>query len=83
MQEEEKDEVHQRLQLPDPLKKAPSIRKLANSHNDDSAFTTYIYRVLKETCPDASLSRKAMSALNQICGDRFEALLKETRQLII
>merc|ERR1719498_547058 len=71
-------------QMPDPKKKSrKNVLKLALEHTDENAFTTYIYRVLKETCPDASISRKAMLTLNQIMGDRFETIMKESRELII
>ena len=80
-QEEEKSAEGAQIALPDPKKK--QTLKKASTHRDENAFTTYIFRVCKETCPDSTVSKKAMLTLNQIIADKFEDLMKESRELVI
>ena len=37
----------------------------------------------KEVCPDSGVSKKAMTTLNQIVADKFEAIMLEARGLIV
>ena len=66
--------------LPDPKKK---VQKKGLQHREEGAFQTYIFRVCKEVTPDTGISKKAMTTLNQIIADKFEAIMTESRGLII
>ena len=43
----------------------------------------YIFRVLKEQCPEFSVSKKAMRTLNSINAEKFSEIMKECRNLVI
>jgi len=64
-------------------KKKKNQLKKSNFLRDEGAFNTYLYRVLKETCPDTGISKKAMVTLNQIMVDKFEEVMLESRSLVL
>ena len=72
----------QQKALPDPKKKLANKQK-AQQHRDEGAFQTYIFRVFKEVCPDSGLSKKAMQTMEHIVADKFEAIMHESRALIL
>ena len=43
----------------------------------------YIFRVLKEVCPEMSVSKKAMRTLNSINAEKFKEIMVECRNLVI
>merc|ERR1711976_898186 len=67
--------------LPDPKKKLAQNKQKATIYRDEDAFSTYIFRVCKEVCPDSGISKKAMKTLNHIVADKFEQIMNEARSL--
>ena len=59
-----------------PAKKAQSLR-------DGRSFQVYIFRVLKESKPETSISKNAMIMVNEIIAEVFEKLMRESRELMI
>merc|ERR1712080_515005 len=47
-----------------------------------SAFSRYIYLVLKQVHPELSMSRKGMSVMNSFVNDMFERLASEAGMLV-
>ena len=66
---------------PEVAKKKAKAKGKAISVKEDGAFNTYIYRVLQEVTPDSSISKKAMSTLNQMMADKFDKIMCEARDL--
>ena len=77
--EESKDAKN--VLLTDAKKK--QVNKKALMHRDEGAFQTYIFRVCKEVCPDSGISKKAMNTLNHIISDKFEQIMRESRDLVV
>ena len=44
---------------------------------------TYIFRVLKEAAPEYGISKKAIGMINEILIDKYDEILKESRQLML
>lgn len=49
----------------------------------DNSFQTYIFRVVKEVKPELSITKNAMSQLNQIMIHLFELTMEEARNLLV
>ena len=80
-QAEEEEKKGEPMALPDPKKK-PALKK-AQTHRDEGAFQTYIFRVCKDVCPEHPVTKKAMNTLNHIIADKFEQIMTESRGLIV
>ena len=65
------------------LAKKKASRKFALNANDEDAFNLFIFRVLKEQCPDFSISKKAMRTMNSINAEKFSQLMSECRSLVV
>ena len=50
---------------------------------DQRSFQTYIFRVLKETKPEMSISKQGMTVINGIIVELFEKIMREARELMI
>ena len=48
---------------------------------DRSAFSTYIYRILKQNFPEMSTSKKTMLILNSFIYDLFEKICNQAAEL--
>jgi len=48
-----------------------------------ASFTTYIFRVMKETKPDFSVSKKSMALITSIINSLFERIMDEARRLLL
>ena len=64
------------LEAKKPAKKAQNLR-------DGRSFQVYIFRVLKESKPETSISKNAMLMINEIIAEIFEKLMRESRELMI
>ena len=55
------------------IKKKAKVRK--------ETYSSYIYKVLKQTHPDTGISQKSMSILNSFVNDIFERIATEASKL--
>lgn len=73
--------------------KAPAEKKLAGKKTAAATdnkkrtkarketYSSYIYKVLKQTHPDTGISQKAMSIMNSFVNDIFERIASEASKL--
>lgn len=76
-----------------PAGKAPAEKKEAGKKTTDSGdrkkrtkgrketYSSYIYKVLKQTHPDTGISTRAMSIMNSFVNDIFERVATEASKL--
>ena len=67
-----------------PAEKKPAAKKTASSGDAKKktktrkeTYSSYIYKVLKQTHPDTGISQKAMSIMNSFVNDIFERIATE------
>ena len=67
--------------------KKPAAKKTASSDSKKrtktrkETYSSYIYKVLKQTHPDTGISQKAMSIMNSFVNDIFERVASEASKL--
>ena len=70
-----------------PAEKKPAAKKTASSESKKRSktrketYSSYIYKVLKQTHPDTGISQKAMSIMNSFVNDIFERIAGEASKL--
>ncbi|CAL9731305.1 histone H2B.1 [Monosporozyma unispora] len=71
-----------------PAEKKPAAKKTSNSSEikkrsktRKETYSSYIYKVLKQTHPDTGISQKSMSILNSFVNDIFERIATEASKL--
>ncbi|CAG61677.1 uncharacterized protein GVI51_K11297 [Nakaseomyces glabratus] len=71
-----------------PAEKKPAAKKTAPSSDGKKrtkarkeTYSSYIYKVLKQTHPDTGISQKSMSILNSFVNDIFERIASEASKL--
>ncbi|QLL34826.1 hypothetical protein HG536_0H02010 [Torulaspora globosa] len=72
-----------------PAEKKPAAKKTAPSTENKmkrakirkETYSSYIYKVLKQTHPDTGISQKSMSILNSFVNDIFERIATEASKL--
>jgi histone H2B len=70
-----------------PAEKKPAAKKTASSEpkkrskTRKETYSSYIYKVLKQTHPDTGISQKAMSIMNSFVNDIFERIAGEASKL--
>ncbi|CAG89537.1 DEHA2F18304p [Debaryomyces hansenii CBS767] len=70
-----------------PAEKKPAAKKTATSGTKKRSktrketYSSYIYKVLKQTHPDTGISQKAMSIMNSFVNDIFERIAGEASKL--
>ncbi|CAI4343321.1 BFH_collapsed_G0010760.mRNA.1.CDS.1 [Saccharomyces cerevisiae] len=73
-----------------PAEKKPAAKKTSTSTSTDGkkrskarkeTYSSYIYKVLKQTHPDTGISQKSMSILNSFVNDIFERIATEASKL--
>lgn len=70
-----------------PAEKKPAAKKTASTDNKKrtktrkETYSSYIYKVLKQTHPDTGISQKAMSIMNSFVNDIFERIAGEASKL--
>ncbi|CCE86140.1 Piso0_005790 [Millerozyma farinosa CBS 7064] len=70
-----------------PAEKKPAAKKTASSDpkkrtkTRKETYSSYIYKVLKQTHPDTGISQKAMSIMNSFVNDIFERIASEASKL--
>ena len=71
-----------------PAEKKPAAKKTASatgtkkrSKTRKETYSSYIYKVLKQTHPDTGISQKSMSILNSFVNDIFERIATESSKL--
>ncbi|CUM47146.1 unnamed protein product [Debaryomyces tyrocola] len=70
-----------------PAEKKPAAKKTAasgtkkRSKTRKETYSSYIYKVLKQTHPDTGISQKAMSIMNSFVNDIFERIAGEASKL--
>lgn len=70
-----------------PAEKKPAAKKTASTDSKKKAksrketYSSYIYKVLKQTHPDTGISQKAMSIMNSFVNDIFERIATEASKL--
>ncbi|GAV28180.1 hypothetical protein PMKS-001650 [Pichia membranifaciens] len=71
-----------------PAEKKPAGKKTAaatenkkRSKTRKETYSSYIYKVLKQTHPDTGISQKAMSIMNSFVNDIFERIASEASKL--
>ncbi|QLQ80367.1 hypothetical protein HG537_0D03680 [Torulaspora globosa] len=71
-----------------PAEKKPAAKKTAPSTESKKkmkvrkeTYSSYIYKVLKQTHPDTGISQKSMSILNSFVNDIFERIATEASKL--
>ncbi|TID28925.1 hypothetical protein CANINC_002193 [Pichia inconspicua] len=71
-----------------PAEKKPAGKKTAASTDvkkrtktRKETYSSYIYKVLKQTHPDTGISQKAMSIMNSFVNDIFERIASEASKL--
>ena len=71
-----------------PAEKKPAAKKTAPSSDGKKrtkarkeTYSSYIYKVLKQTHPDTGISQKSMSILNSFVNDIFERIAPEASKL--
>lgn len=62
-------------------KKTTSADKRKRSKGRKETYSSYIYRVLKQTHPDTGISTRAMSIMNSFVNDLFERIATEASKL--
>ncbi|CUM65320.1 uncharacterized protein PRCAT00002955001 [Priceomyces carsonii] len=70
-----------------PAEKKPAAKKTSSSEpkkktkTRKETYSSYIYKVLKQTHPDTGISQKAMSIMNSFVNDIFERIASEASKL--
>ncbi|CCF58845.1 hypothetical protein KAFR_0F02480 [Kazachstania africana CBS 2517] len=71
-----------------PAEKKPAAKKTASgveakkrTKARKETYSSYIYKVLKQTHPDTGISQKSMSILNSFVNDIFERIATEASKL--
>ncbi|CUM67813.1 uncharacterized protein PRCAT00005519001 [Priceomyces carsonii] len=70
-----------------PAEKKPAAKKTSSSEPKKKTkarketYSSYIYKVLKQTHPDTGISQKAMSIMNSFVNDIFERIALEASKL--
>ena len=70
-----------------PAEKKPAAKKTASSEpkkrskTRKETYSSYIYKVLKQTHPDTGISQKAMSIMNSFVNGIFERIASEASKL--
>jgi histone H2B len=71
-----------------PAEKKPAAKKTSSggetkkrSKTRKETYSSYIYKVLKQTHPDTGISQKAMSIMNSFVNDIFERIAGEASKL--
>lgn len=71
-----------------PAEKKPAAKKTATTEISKKrskirkeTYSSYIYKVLKQTHPDTGISQKSMSILNSFVNDIFERIATEASKL--
>ncbi|KAK6198891.1 histone H2B.2 [Scheffersomyces amazonensis] len=70
-----------------PAEKKPAAKKTAStegkkrSKTRKETYSSYIYKVLKQTHPDTGISQQAMSIMNSFVNDIFERIASEASKL--
>lgn len=70
-----------------PAEKKPAAKKTASGESKKKSktrketYSSYIYKVLKQTHPDTGISQKAMSIMNSFVNDIFERVASEASKL--
>lgn len=71
-----------------PAEKKPAAKKTSASTDmkkkskaRKETYSSYIYKVLKQTHPDTGISQKSMSILNSFVNDIFERIATEASKL--
>ncbi|KAJ4136684.1 histone H2B, partial [Fusarium falciforme] len=71
-----------------PAEKKPAAKKTSTSTDGKKrskarkeTYSSYIYKVLKQTHPDTGISQKSMSILNSFINDIFERIATEASKL--
>lgn len=71
-----------------PAKTTTAAKKTASSGDSKKksktrkeTYSSYIYKVLKQTHPDTGISQKAMSIMNSFVNDIFERIATEASKL--
>ena len=71
-----------------PAEKKPAAKKTSTSTDGkkrskarQETYSSYIYKVLKQTHPDTGISQKSMSILNSFVNDIFERIATEASKL--
>ena len=71
-----------------PAEKKPAAKKTTTSVDGKKrskvrkeTYSSYIYKVLKQTHPDTGISQKSMSILNSFVNDIFERIATEASKL--
>ncbi|ABN68428.1 histone 2B [Scheffersomyces stipitis CBS 6054] len=71
-----------------PAEKKPAAKKTASATDSKKrtktrkeTYSSYIYKVLKQTHPDTGISQKAMSIMNSFVNDIFERIASEASKL--
>lgn len=70
-----------------PAEKKPAAKKTASTDTKKKTkarketYSSYIYKVLKQTHPDTGISQKAMSIMNSFVNDIFERIATEASKL--
>ena len=71
-----------------PAEKKPAAKKTSTSTDikkkskvRKETYSSYIYKVLKQTHPDTGISQKSMSILNSFVNDIFERIATEASKL--
>jgi histone H2B len=70
-----------------PAEKKPAAKKTASTDakrrtkTRKETYSSYIYKVLKQTHPDTGISQKAMSIMNSFVNDIFERIASEASKL--
>ncbi|EGV60983.1 histone H2B [Yamadazyma tenuis] len=70
-----------------PAEKKPAAKKTASTDakkrtkTRKETYSSYIYKVLKQTHPDTGISQKAMSIMNSFVNDIFERIAGEASKL--
>ena len=71
-----------------PAEKKPAAKKTASTTDAKKrtkarkeTYSSYIYKVLKQTHPDTGISRQAMSIMNSFVDDIFERIASEASKL--
>ncbi|KAL3230630.1 Histone H2B1 [Nakaseomyces bracarensis] len=71
-----------------PAEKKPAAKKTAPAADGKKrtkarkeTYSSYIYKVLKQTHPDTGISQKSMSILNSFVNDIFERIASEASKL--
>ena len=73
-----------------PAEKKPAAKKTSTSGDvkkrsktRKETYSSYIYKVLKQTHPDTGISQKSMSILNSFVNDIFERIASEASKLAV